>query len=137
MDIGGGPNAPHTPNLCKHCGKTHLGPCQVLHWRRVSPKDGESHTKRVNEKSFNWCAKCNMWTLTHTTETHVSRADAKKQREASTNLAANGATQESTADSSTTNASSLSSSINYAPYSLAALSTSRNNHFKKQFGFNK
>ena len=138
MSTGEGPpNNPHTPDLCNRCGKTHPGPCQILHWRRVTPKDGESHSKRVNDKTYNWCAKCKMWTLTHTAETHVSRADAKNQREASANLAANETTQESTAGSNTTDADSLGSSINYAPYSLAALSTSQNNHFKKQFGFGK
>ena len=41
--------------------------------------------------------------------------DAKKQREASTNIAADGVTQGSTAGSNTTDASSLSGSINFAP----------------------
>ena len=115
---------PNNPDLCKRCGKLHPGLCQVLHLRRVPPKDGEPHTKRANDKVYNWCVKCNMWIVTHITEMHVSRADTKKQSEAATNLATDGMAQGSTAGSTTTDASYLGSSINYASYSLAALSTS-------------
>ena len=42
-------------------------------WRTTPPAEGESSTKTVNNKVFKWCAKCNRWSTTHDTSTHVSK----------------------------------------------------------------
>ena len=44
-------------------------------WQRVAPKEGESSTKEVKGRTFNFCKKCNRWTTTHTTDTHKSKSD--------------------------------------------------------------
>jgi hypothetical protein len=53
-------------------------------WRSTPPKSGEPTTKKVNDKPFNWCAKCGRWTTTHTTQQHTGKVDA----EPAANLAA-------------------------------------------------
>jgi hypothetical protein len=42
-------------------------------WRSTPPKSGEPTTKKVNDKMFNWCAKCGRWTTTHTTAEHTGK----------------------------------------------------------------
>jgi hypothetical protein len=39
-------------------------------WREVPPPPNTPKHKRINEKDFFWCTKCNRWTSTHTNETH-------------------------------------------------------------------
>ena len=45
-------------------------------WKRVAPKTGESETKKVGKRTFYWCAKCNRWSTTHSTATHVKKQDS-------------------------------------------------------------
>ena len=40
-------------------------------WRTTPPPTGSPTTKQHNDKTFNWCGKCQRWTTTHTTETHT------------------------------------------------------------------
>ena len=44
-------------------------------WKRIAPKDGEEHTKKVGKRTFYWCAKCNRWSTTHGTDTHVKKEE--------------------------------------------------------------
>ena len=46
-------------------------------WKRIAPKEGEVQTKKVGKRTFYWCAKCNRWSTTHKTATHVIKGDAK------------------------------------------------------------
>ncbi|KAI2508011.1 hypothetical protein MHU86_6418 [Fragilaria crotonensis] len=40
-------------------------------WRTIPPLPGTSNSKKVKDKTFNWCEKCRRWTVTHTTATHT------------------------------------------------------------------
>jgi hypothetical protein len=40
-------------------------------WRTIPPPPGTGNSKKVKDKSFNWCDKCCRWTVTHTTATHT------------------------------------------------------------------
>jgi hypothetical protein len=42
-------------------------------WRTVSPPPGTAMSKKVKDKTFNWCKKCRRWTTTHTTATHTGQ----------------------------------------------------------------
>ena len=44
-------------------------------WKRVAPKEGETETKKVGKRTFYWCAKCNRWSTTHSTATHVRKQE--------------------------------------------------------------
>ena len=43
---------------------------KIQEWKLEAPKDGQSKSKMVNGRKFNWCSKCARWTTTHTTEEH-------------------------------------------------------------------
>ena len=43
------------------------------------PKSGESEIKTVDGVKRYWCAKCNRWTLSHTTEQHLTKEELKNQ----------------------------------------------------------
>jgi hypothetical protein len=50
-------------------------------WKKVAPPTGTAATKSVGEQTFNWCAKCGRWTVTHDTLSHtggVGKVDASK-----------------------------------------------------------
>jgi hypothetical protein len=40
-------------------------------WRTIPPPPGTGNSKKVKDKTFNWCEKCRRWTATHTTATHT------------------------------------------------------------------
>jgi hypothetical protein len=40
-------------------------------WRTIPPPPGTGNSKKVKDKTFNWCDKCRRWTVTHTTATHT------------------------------------------------------------------
>ena len=40
-------------------------------WRTIPPPPGTGNSKKVKDKTFNWCEKCRRWTVTHTTATHT------------------------------------------------------------------
>ena len=40
-------------------------------WKTMAPPSGESQTKEVKGRTFNWCAKCKRWSTTHSTATHL------------------------------------------------------------------
>jgi hypothetical protein len=42
-------------------------------WRTVPPPPGTAMSKKVKDKTFNWCEKCRRWTTTHTTATHTGQ----------------------------------------------------------------
>ena len=42
-------------------------------WKRVPPAPGESQTKKLKNREFHWCAKCNSWSTTHGTDTHTGK----------------------------------------------------------------
>ena len=44
-------------------------------WKHVPPKEGEQQTKKVGKRTFHWCAKCNRWSTTHSTATHVNKSE--------------------------------------------------------------
>ena len=44
-------------------------------WKRVPPKDGETESKKVGKRTFYWCARCNRWSTTHSTATHVRKQE--------------------------------------------------------------
>ena len=56
-------------------------------WKLVAPKSGESNTKTVNGRVYNWCAKCGNWTTTHSTATHLGHKPSS-DGQAHSNLAA-------------------------------------------------
>jgi hypothetical protein len=41
-------------------------------WRTIPPPPGTRNSKKVKDKTFNWCEKRRHWTITHTTATHTS-----------------------------------------------------------------
>ena len=41
--------------------------------KKVPPKQGENHTKKVNGTTWNWCGVCKCWTKTHGTAEHRSK----------------------------------------------------------------
>ena len=45
-------------------------------WKRVPPEDSETETKKVGKRTFYWCAECNRWSTTHSTDTHVKKSDS-------------------------------------------------------------
>lgn len=47
-------------------------------WRATAPKSGEATTKTANGKVYNWCVKCQFWSLNHTTATHTGPTDKSK-----------------------------------------------------------
>lgn len=47
---------------------------------RTPPKAGEPHTKAINRKSRQWCAKCGRWTVSHGTADHKFLAKLKASR---------------------------------------------------------
>ena len=55
-------------------------------WKRVAPKVGEKQTKKVGKRTFYWCAKCNRWSTTHSTETHVKKSDKAPEDSKDANL---------------------------------------------------
>ena len=55
------------------------GANKTLSWRTVPPPPGTAMSKKVKDKTFNWCDKCRRWTTTHSTATHTG------QRNTSTN----------------------------------------------------
>jgi hypothetical protein len=85
---GGGNKSTSTSKVtCHECGEAgHIRPnCPKLKeqkkksngaagthacWRRAAPKDGESHSKKVNGKDHFWCQKCRRWNTTHLTTQH-------------------------------------------------------------------
>jgi hypothetical protein len=40
-------------------------------WRTIPPPPGTGNSKKVKDKTFNWCDKCRCWTVMHTTDTHT------------------------------------------------------------------
>ena len=40
-------------------------------WHTIPPPPGTGNSKKVKDKTFNWCEKCRCWTVTHTTATHT------------------------------------------------------------------
>ena len=40
-------------------------------WKTVAPQPGTPITKQHNNRTFNWCLKCKLWTTTHVTATHT------------------------------------------------------------------
>ena len=40
-------------------------------WRTIPPPPGTGNSKKVKDRTFNWCEKCRRWTTTHTTATHT------------------------------------------------------------------
>jgi hypothetical protein len=62
-------------------------------WKITAPKSGESSTKNINGRAFNWCGKCGNWTTTHSTATHTGKSNTNNNKQktsssAETNLAA-------------------------------------------------
>jgi hypothetical protein len=55
-----------TPNSATGAHKTQS-------WRTVPPPPGTAMSKKVKDKTFNWCEKCRRWTTTHTTATHTGQ----------------------------------------------------------------
>jgi hypothetical protein len=82
---GGGPKS----GVCHNCNKPghwlrewteprkDRGHSGAPNWKKVAPPAGTPTTKSVNEKTFNWCGKCNRWTTTHDTATHTGGAGGK------------------------------------------------------------
>ena len=52
-------------------------------WKVTPPKSGEPQTKKVNDKTWHWCQKCNYgkgrWSTTHGTKEHQSKPKSKPQ----------------------------------------------------------
>jgi hypothetical protein len=46
-------------------------------WRTTSPLLGTGSSKKVKDKTFNWCEKCCRWTVTHTTTTHTGAGERR------------------------------------------------------------
>lgn len=44
--------------------------------RKVPPKQGEKHTKKINGATWHWCGRCSSWTKTHGTAEHRSKSDS-------------------------------------------------------------
>eukprot|EP00972_Heterocapsa_arctica_P004263 632762-Heterocapsa_arctica.AAC.1 len=42
----------------------------IAPWRLKAPSNGEKQTKTVNGRTYHWCAKCENWTTTHSTQSH-------------------------------------------------------------------
>ena len=42
-------------------------------WKQKPPKEGSAETKKVDGKTWKWCAKCSRWTLSHSTSEHTGR----------------------------------------------------------------
>ena len=53
----------------RHHRNTRFSTGNAPSWRTTPPSAGAPTTKKHNDKTFNWCAKCNCWTTTHTGET--------------------------------------------------------------------
>ena len=49
-------------------------------WKSTPPASGSPTTKKHNDKTFNWCSKCNRWTTTHTTATHTGAPSNQHSR---------------------------------------------------------
>ena len=52
---------------------------KINNWKRVAPLAGEAETKKVGKRTFYWCAKCNRWSTTHSTATHVKKSDSSPE----------------------------------------------------------
>ena len=48
-------------------------PKHLTAWKRKPPDPGAPQTKTVKGKVFNWCEKCNRWSTTHSTSTHIGK----------------------------------------------------------------
>jgi hypothetical protein len=91
---GGG----HKSGVCHNCNKPghwsrecpepqkDLGRSGAPNRKKVAPPAGTSTTKSVNERTFNWCGKCNRWTTTHDTVSHTRGAGAGSKPEANLGL---------------------------------------------------
>ena len=56
--------------------------------KKVPPKSGESHEKKIKGKTHYWCGKCGRWVINHKTSTHKTReelAAEKAQKPSKTN----------------------------------------------------
>ena len=71
-----------------HATSTDSG-TKKINWKRVVPKEGESKTKKVGKRTFHWCAKCNRWSKTHSTATHVRKQDSSVDKLDGTEKATN------------------------------------------------
>ena len=66
----------HLARDCPQKSKTiNLNNGKKKNWKRVAPKEGEAETKKVGKRTFYWCSKCNRWSTTHSTATHVRKQD--------------------------------------------------------------
>jgi Zinc knuckle/GAG-pre-integrase domain len=95
-------------------------------WKTQAPGPSDPKEKTVSGKTFHWCAKCNRWTTSHTTATHVVRGGAANMVPAFDNFAwhtpVNVADLFGAADpASTPIAKSSASSIPQAGYELLRL----------------
>jgi Zinc knuckle len=45
-------------------------------WKTKAPGPNDPGEKKVNGRKFHWCEKCNRWTTTHSTATHVVKGAA-------------------------------------------------------------
>ena len=50
------------------------------------PKNGESEIKVIDGVKRYWCAKCNRWTLSHTTDQHKSKEELKAEKDGTPNV---------------------------------------------------
>ena len=53
-------------------------------WKQKPPKEGSAETKKVDGKTWKWCAKCSRWTLSHSTSEHTGRPSNASNEESPT-----------------------------------------------------
>lgn len=51
-------------------------------WKRTPPGTNDNLTKKVNDKTWHWCAKCDRWSTTHGTNEHKSPANKESKHQA-------------------------------------------------------
>jgi len=83
-----------TPNqgACHNCGKTghwskncpdrhkgSKGNKTGMKWKTTPPLPGAPTTRTEGKHTFKWCAKCNRWSTTHSTETHRGKTNSNER----------------------------------------------------------
>ncbi|MGH7974098.1 MAG: hypothetical protein ACREBR_01130 [bacterium] len=65
---------PHYANECSKRSNNNKGKkTQAKRWKQVPPRSGGTTKKTVDGVNYSWCAKCQRWTTTHTTQEHRNK----------------------------------------------------------------
>ena len=62
-------------------------PTDKSDWKKTAPAAGAPSTKKVKQREFHWCEKCQRWSTTHSTATHVRKPGYSADQAIAANLA--------------------------------------------------